>query len=330
MSEDFSQGMEPTSDLPAEGQTVDDVANELLGDEETIVDLAEEARDAGAPDDSNDELSAKEEALEEEIKELKKKFKLKIDGKEEEVEIDFNDDDKLTRELQKARAFDKRSQEYSQLRNQVNQVVDRLRQNPMEVLIELGLDPDEISEKHLAAKLEEMKKSPEQLEKERMEKELEDHKRKLEEIEKEKEDVRMEQLRNQHASEIENDINSALESSETMLPKGNALAIKRVAEAMMLAMKKGFNDVKPVDVIPFVEQQFVKDVQNLVNVLPEELLPKLLGEQGINKARKYRLNNSKRKANTRTARQIVKETGEKSIIEKDDKKRTFKDFFGKL
>ena len=186
---------------------------------------------------------------------LKKKLKLKVDGQEFEEEVDFNDEDSLRRHLQKSKAFDKRMQEFSGYKQQVDMILEMLENDPEGLLEKMGKNVDELAESRLRRRVEELKKSPEQLEKERMAKELQELREEKKRIQEEKEMAEMEKMRNQHAIQIQNDIKEALDAQNTVLPKRNPTIIARIGQAMFLAMKNGYPEVTAKDVIPFVEKQ---------------------------------------------------------------------------
>jgi hypothetical protein len=309
------------SDLPVEGQTLDQKVEELVG-------TAEEAVEAATEEVTGEEnfTEEQEEQVAETIQELKKKLKLKVNGREVEEEIDWNDEDKLTRELQKAKAFDQRSQEFAQLKKQVGDLVHRLQQEPAAVLADLGMDVDELAKNHLERRIQDMEKSPEQIEQERIQHELETARKELQEQRDKAEQAQMEQLRNHYAQEIETDIISALDDGSTILPKTEG-AMRRIADAMHLAMTRGMNNVKAADVLPIVEQQYQQELQELFGALPAEAVEKALGKNILDKLRKRRVSRRKKPV-TQTAKQIASDTAETAPREETDReKMSYKDLF---
>ena len=278
--------------------------------------------------ENNEQMADSEEGIEEKIQELKKKLKLKVDGEEFEEELDFNDEDRLKRALQKEKAFDKRSQEWASYQKQVNQFMEALKSNPGDVLRQMGHDLDELAYNHLQQAVEEAKKSPEQLAQEKMQKELEDLKAEKERLSKEKEEAELERLKNEEAAKIENDIKSALDDTETILPKKNPWVLRKVAETMILAIQNGYPEVTASQVIPLVEQQFMNDLQSMFDVFPEEVIEKVVKKQNLDRYRKKRLGR-KKQVNTKTAKQIAQPTNNKVPADGKEpvKKKTYKDLF---
>jgi hypothetical protein len=259
------------------------------------------------------------------IANMKRKLKLKVDGEEIEEEFDFADDERMKRELQKARAFDKRAPEYANFKKQVDQLMEMLQKDPTSVLSQLGHNIDELAEGYLKRRIEEAKKSPQQLAQEKMEKELKEARSESEKLKKEKETAELEKLRNEHASMIEKDIQSSLEKAETILPKKNPWVLRQIAQTMLLAMKNGHPEVKVSDVIPFVETQFRDDLKSMFDIFPEEVIEKVVGKNNLDRIRKKRIKEQKP---TQTANQVVKSTANKPSDKKEDApKKKFKDIF---
>lgn len=292
------------SDLNRENTDLDAIAEEVTGE------LSASEEDA-SPEDAIEEAIDAGKITEKEAKDLKKKLKLKVDGQEFEEEIDFNDEEGLKKHLQKSKAFDKRLKEFSSFKSQVDTLLEQLKTNPEAVLEKLGYNVDDMAEKRLSRKIDEMKKSPEQIEKEKMAQELEDLRKEKKRIEEEKQQAELEKMRNEQAQQIETDISDALESAKSILPKNNPLVMQRIAQTMLMAMQNGYENVTAKDVIPLVEKQWREELNGLFNVLPEETLEMLVGKTNLDRYRKTRIGANKPKPKTETVKQIVKDTGTK-------------------
>lgn len=280
-------------------------------------------------EDSIDAAEASGEISAKEANALKKKLKLKVDGQEIEEEIDFNDDEGLKKHLQKSKAFDKRLKEFSTYKSQVEQMLEMLQSDPEALLEKMGINVDELSEKRLTKKIEEMKKSPEQIEREKMEKELEDLRKEKKRAEEDKQKAELERMRNEQAQQIETDISSALDDAKSILPKKNPLVMQRIAQTMLMAMQNGYPEVSAKDVIPLVEKQWKTELNEFFSIVPEEVLEQLVGKDNIDRHRKKRIA-SKPKVQTTTANQIAKDTGMKKEEPKEQQKQSYKDFFSKF
>lgn len=285
-------------------------------------------------EDNNSEVESTEEVIEAAPPQpttSKKKYQLKIDGKDEELELDFSNDDEVKKYLQKAKGFDKRSQEFAGYKTQVQQFLKKLQDDPSSLFSEIGMDPDEWAEKRLQQKLEQMAKSPEQLEREKMQQELEQLRREKEESAKAKEEAEQESILQKTASEIQNGIMKALDNTKSILPKDNPGVISEIAKAMKEAMKRGYNEVSVEDVIPLVEKRYKQQIQSLFNVLPEDSLEMMIGNQNLDRLRKRRV--AKNMSNPApTAKQVVKDTGASArpaSEEKAEPKMSYSQFFKK-
>lgn len=296
-----------------EGESQDNNGYESEGSEVSEIDAAVEAGDMTKA----------------QAKDMKKKLKLKIDGKEEDFEIDLGNEDELKKHFQKSKSFDKRLQEFSGLRSNVDKFMAQLRESPESVLEQLGIDVDGMSEKRIQKKIEELSKSPEQVEREKMQAELEGLRKEKEESAKARETSEQESIMNKTAMEIESSIIKAMDKTNSILPKNNPGIIGEIAMAMKEAMVRGYNDVTVEDVVPIVEKRFRQRLSAMFDVLPEESLEAVVGKNNLERLRKKRL----AKIPPPTSKNSGKDTGS-AILEKnraDEKatnpKKTYSNFF---
>jgi hypothetical protein len=292
--------------------------------------LAHEANGDVQDISSEDDIAAAVQAGEISKKEaqvLRKKLVLKVDGEEIEEEVDWNDEDGLKKHLQKSKAFDKRSKEFSSYKTNVDAFLKRLQDDPESLLEEMGYDVDSMSEKRLSKKIEELKKSPEQLEKEKMQKELESLKKRIESEEKEKERLELEAKRNQHAMEIQEGIMKGLEDTKSKLPKDNPRVIEMIGQNMLFAMKNGYPNVTPKDVIPIVERQYRDEIRKFMDISPEDLIEEFVGKDNLARYRKKQLAASRSSVKTETPKQMIRDTGTSKPKEEVKEKKSFKKLF---
>ncbi len=271
--------------------------------------------------------TATQEEKKEAVKQLKR-LKVKVNGKEVEREIDFDNDDYLREMIQKGESADQKFQESAAIRKQMEAFVQLMKNDPLTALQKLGHDPDEWAEKHLSKRLEEMQKSPEQKAQEAMQKELEQLKKEKEEFEKTRFDAEQQRIQDEYSRQLDQEITEGLSASD--LPK-SPYVVKRVAELMMLGISKGKN-VSVKDVLPLAERQIKGEIQQMFGAMPEELIEKVLGQDISNKLRKNRL--KKMKATTPTAAD-VKPTGKTEIKQSQQVSAaktptSSKDFFKKI
>ena len=312
-------------------EAIDQAAENIGGTGEEAAPKEEElSAEEGAELEEGEELEASEdeqtkEEKEEEIRQLKKKLKLKVDGKEIEEEIDFEDDEALTKYLQKAKAFDKKAQESATYRKQMESLLTALQQNPTAVLQELGMDVNEFAYNQLQQYLEEEQKSPEQKEAEQMRARLEQLEKEREQLAKEKETAEQERLRDEAAAEIQEDILGALKDHKGVLSADDPEAIGDIARAMYRYVAAG-QDVKVQDVIKSVEKRYVEKLRKRAEAWDEAKFNEIFGKKKMAELRKRRVQG--KKAKTQTAKQIA-DSGKTAPKQPEEppKKMSYKEFF---
>lgn len=259
----------------------------------------------------------------EEAKKVLRKFKLKVDGKDIEEEIDMDDNDYITKQLQLAKVSQKRMGEYSQLEKEVKSFIDELRKNPRKVLQDptIGIDVKQLAAQIIEEEIENSKKSPEQLQREELEaklKKLEDERREEKENSKKAD---FERLQSQEYERYDLLMTQALEKSD--LPKSPYI-VKKMADYMLLGLNNGV-DVTPDDVIPLVRQEMTDDLREMFQVMPEEVIESIIGKDVINRIRKK----SVAKAKAAPLKASAPDTGTTGKEKPEaGKKQSFKSFFG--
>jgi hypothetical protein len=216
-----------------------------------------------------------------------RKFKLKIDGKEEEEEIDLSDEVELTKRLQLAKVAQRRMQDKAVLEKNLEQFIDLIRKDPAKVLShpDIAVDLKEFAKKIISQDLQEQQKSPEQKEKERLEKELEDLRNKYETERKQKEQEEFQRLQSEQEEKLTTNIIGALESVQ--LPN-SPRAVKYMAEYMAMALENGY-DVTAEQVAPLVKQKMIEEYKELVRKAPDEILEQFIDKDIESRLQKKRL-----------------------------------------
>lgn len=314
----------PVAETPSVQETTEQLIEEVGS---PAVEDAVEASEAVETEEGAElEVSdAEQEAKEEEIRELKKKLKLKVNGKELEKEIDFNDEENLVKELQKAAAFDSKAEETAQYRKQLEAILGGLQSNPGALLAELGLDVDELAYNHLNRIVEEAQKSPEQIEQEKMKARLEELEAEREQLAQEKAHAEQERMKDEAAAQIQDQILGELDGYEGILSKDDPEVIGDIARAMYRYMQAG-QDVDVKDVIPVVEERYLEKLRSRAQNWDEKTFNKIFGKKKMDELRKTRV--KRKKAKTETARQIA-ETGVKTPEQPTEEgpKMSYRDFF---
>ena len=298
----------------------------IPGAEEQKLDQQLEGQEENAQDEVSAEANA--EAAKKETKEqkaAKKKYKIKVDKAEEELEFDPNNDEEVTKHLQMSRAASKRMQEAAELRKIALEFIDDLKKNPRKVLADpsIGVDIKKLAQEIMNDEMKEMEKSPEQREREKLQKELEEYKNKAKEQEEAYKKAEFERLQAEHERVLESEISAALDIGG--VPK-TPRTVARMAEMMMIALQNGI-DLGPKDVIGLVKNNTMSEFKEIVTALSDDQLEDFLGKEVLGRLRKKNI--AKAKA-AQTAGQ-VKPTGQdvkKKEEEPAKKKMTIREALG--
>lgn len=257
-------------------------------------------------------------ASEEEIKEMVEVFKIKAYGEEKEVKLDWNDKDSIRKKLEMAEAAPQAMQKAAELEKTFRRELERLKNDPWEILQELGHDPDELAEARIQKQIEQLQKSPEQLAQEERDRELAELRQKLKEQQEEKQKIEFEQMQRQAEIDLEREITEAISATKE-LPK-SPYVMKRVADAMAWAMDNGRPDIKPSEVLPIVEKEMHQELNQFLEEMPDKVLEKWMSKNITDRLRKQRL------AKIPSQPKVV-DTGKKVQSEdKKLKKQTLNDF----
>lgn len=216
----------------------------------------------------------------------KKKFKYKADGAEVEEELDDNE---IANRLSLAKGAQKRMQEASTTKKQMENFFKALQENPLEVLNDDRIMGSkkfrEIAENYLIEQLKLEQMSPEQRLQMERDKELERYKQSEKERKEQEEQSKQEQLSNQYRQQFEKTIIDALETAG--LPK-NAKTVSRMAQLLQLSIKNGIEaDSKML--VQMVKDDYQSDLKGLIKDLGPEQLIAMFGDDIANKIRKYDL-----------------------------------------
>jgi hypothetical protein len=222
----------------------------------------------------------KVETLSDIAKEAAKKYKVKVDGQELEV-----DEQELLRGYTHQKAANKKLQEGLAARKQAEQFVAMMKdpEKFYETAKKLGHDPRLLAEKYLAAQLEDELLDP-------RDKELKEAKRKLKHIEdmerQQKEAVekqRNEALKAKYAKDYSDQFVSALE--ETGLPPTKPM-VAEMAKYISRSAQLGFK-MTAAEAAQLVKEDIQIAHQRLIGDADGETLIRLLGDQVANKVRKF-------------------------------------------
>ena len=233
----------------ADGEAVDELASDI-----------EDAVDAGASDA--------------EIQELIETFKIKVNGEERDVTLDWNNKEDIIRRLQMAEAGQGAMQRSAEMERNFEREIQGLMNNPWQALEELGFDADALAEERIQQQIQQLQKSPEQVAQEERDHELEELRQRLRNEEEQRESFQFQQLQQEAEIDLDSQITDAL-SSTTDLPK-SPYVVKRIADAMLVAMENGRDDITAKDVIPWVQSEINEEIQGLFGAMPDSALENIL------------------------------------------------------
>lgn len=309
MSNETSQS---TSTAPAEVESTETTENTEESGEST-----EETADVAA--------DLKETKKPEEKKKNLKKFKLKVDGKDLEEEVDLDNEEYIVRNLQLSKVAQKRMAEHAELQKNIEAFFTEFKKNPRAILADpdLGIDMKKLVAEYVESEMAEEKKTPEQREKEKLENALKEKEEALTKKEEEFKQKELERLTQTAYEEYDRKINDAIEASD--LPK-NQYTLKKVVDYMLVGLNEGL-DVEPADVLPLVREEMHNDLKQMFAVMPDELIENLIGKDVIGRIRKKNV----AKAKTLPPNTQVLDTGNTAAkTEKSKNKQSYKDFFRSL
>jgi len=252
-------------------------------DKDSATDNSKKEAGKGQQEEENSQESEEKPAQGEE------RHTIKVNGEEKEL---------TTKELivlaQKAEASEQRFQEGASSKKQVQAVMDMAKNDTMKFLDKLGVDPEKVEQwlydNHIAPSILQGE------EKEQWERNKEFERLKEKDSEREEKDKKDRQEQTRQA--WSNKIIGAIKSSPN-IPQTD-WSVNRVAQYMQRAIKGGFRDVTPEEVIPYVEKDWNKIKSSQMDSLDEDQMLDYLGEAGTEKVRKALL--KKHKAGQRKPR----------------------------
>ena len=295
---------EVSEEVDSEESSEESGDGEELSDEQAE-ELADEVKEAIA-----------EGASKEEVQELVEKFKIKVNGQEKEVELDWNNKEDIVRRLQLAEAAQEAMQAKAETEKAFEREINKLKDNPWDVIEQLGLDPDELAEARIQRQIEELQKTPEQKAQEAKDQELEELRAQLKKEQEAKEQAEADRLQQKYVQDLQSEIEDALKAT-TQLPN-TKLVRDRVINTMAHAMENGHPDIKAKDVVPIVEKEFNNELNEFLETMPDQVLEKFMSKKVTERLRKQRL------AKIPTKKKVV--DTKKSIEPAERKKISLHDF----
>jgi len=289
----------------------------VSGSEGSVQDLPGSAKAEleAAQESLEDATSRKQkEAAEKKLEKVKKKYNLKVDGKE--IEWEGTEED-VQRELQlsqKARKDIQRAKEYEK---EVSRLVDLLKNDPAAVLSDpaIGIDVKKFAQDVINQQIEDDMKSPEQIEKEKLEAELESYRAEVKANEERRKQEEYARAVEKTEADIQEKFIVALD--ESSLPNSPYL-VKRMADVMMTALDSD-KKITPKQALNIVQREMKKDLSEMFGASKEDVLEQLLGSDTVKRFNKYQLSKYKKSQSVPSTKSI-KDVGAAPVKTKEGNK----------
>lgn len=265
-------------------------------------------------------------------------FNLKVNGKEIKERVNLRDRERITRALQMEKAAQQAFQERSitarqleEIQGDVQEFLEQFTSNPLSVVMspEFNLTKEqkrELAEAILREDLENSQKSPEQLALEETKRRYEELLAEKEALEEERRSAERQRLEQEAAIQLESEIVQAIEVGE--LPKSTYIS-KKLADLAYIAYSNGI-DLPIADLIPFVKQQYKKDIAEMLGILSDDEVEMLVSKDRIRQIRNKQIQAVKPKENAPKSPLKTQDTGVSSKKEGEPQKIKAKDFFNSL
>ena len=254
------------------------------------------------PEEEVEEEEAVEEEPQEEQPKPKRKVKGIVNGREEEIDLDDDEFQKVNA-IQATRAAQKAWREAAQMRKESNELRAALdaaregvRKDPMSLFKALGIAEEDVynfAREKTIAKISEtidpqtgQPYTPEQQRIIQLQKQLEAKEQSEQQVKQQQEHAEMEQLKSVVRQDIDRKFTAALE--ETGLPP-TQYTMMRLAD-LMQSMGP---DVDPATVAPLVLEDLVNETRQTIYSMPIEVAAEILGEEWMNELRKWDINKAK-------------------------------------
>lgn len=296
------------STSPAESQGQSASSPEFSGGQSAQVDAIQEAVESG-------DISQAE------AKSMIKKLQLKVNGKIIEREVDLGDEDFLRNQFQLAEVSKQSMQKAAEQDKLFRQLLEGGRNDVAAFMQEaFGIDPDDWAAAHIEKKIEHLKKSPEVLAQEKLQAELAQAREEAKKLKEEKENAEMSKLQQETLSGLREEISSAIKT-HTKLPDSKYVQ-QKMAQALMWAEDNGFPGATAEDIAPMVESEMRKEMNELYDLMPEELIESMIGRKNIDRLRKSKIAKAKEVPSVNAVKQTaVQKPAEAKKAEPIDAKR---------
>jgi hypothetical protein len=223
------------------------------------------------------------------------------------------------------------SKQLQEIQSDVQEFLQQFTENPLSIVMnpEFNLSKEQkrqLAEAILREDLEDSQKTPEQKEYEETKRRYEEllaEKDALEEQRRSDEQARLEQ---EAAVELENEIVQAIEVGS--LPRSQYIS-KKLADLAYIAYSNGI-DLSMQDLIPFVKQQYKRDIAEMLGILDDEEVEMLVSKDRIRAIRNKQIQSVKPKDGVLKTPLKTQDTGASNKKQEAPAKISAKEFFKNL
>lgn len=199
-----------------------------------------------------------------------KTFKIKVDGKEQEVS-----ESELLELASAGKAANQRFQDAAKMRKEAEQWLKLAEQDPSEFFKRTGKDPRKWSEEFLLRELQKEAETPEQKKARENEEALRQYRDKEKKDAENKESQDREKLTNSERERLDKLFTQAL--YESGLPR-TKFTVKRMAELQLINIKNKF-ELKPDQLAKLVREDYINEQKSLLGALEGDQLLDFLGPE---------------------------------------------------
>lgn len=243
-------------------------------------------------------------ATQEDIQEMIETFQLKVNGKEIEKTLDWNDKDSIKRELQLAAAGRGAMQETAELKKLYGESLQDFRDDPRKAMEELGINPMEWAEQMIRGHLEEEAKPEEIKREEKYARDLADARAEVEKLKKANLDKENQENIDREFTSLMKEVDDAFDDPSVRIPR-NPDTINRIANMLEWAENEfeekydpstgqlvripSYPDVSVRDIMPLVQNEYQSEISNLVETMPVEFMEEFFGKKMFERHRESRI-----------------------------------------
>lgn len=204
----------------------------------------------------------------------RRRWQIKASGRDWDLE-----EQDLVSYAQKGIDADSKWQEAAKIRQQNNEFLKALRENPRSVLEHPGLKVDlkKLAHEILYEDIENEMMSPEEKEYRQTKRELDRYRNQEQETRAQAEERMAQERDEQYQSSVDRDVRSSISSQRLPLTE---FTYDSTIKYMQRAMQAGYRDVTPADVMPYVKRDYQRSQEQMFSMEPDQLM-EMIGEKNL-------------------------------------------------